>query len=362
MNHPRSTRYHRAHRRAAVASAALQALVLAGLILSPGSRAVRGAAGGTAWVSAAAFLLVAGAAGFPFAWYRGRLDRRYGLSRVPGPAWLREYAKAAALRLVAGTCALSAVYGLMGVFPRWWWLPAAAAGTLAIAILTVFVPMVVLARSGRTRPLGRESVRERVAALAGRAGIQPPAVHEWRMGSRSPAASAALVGAGLSRRILVSDTLLADYSDDEIEAVLAHEIGHHVHRDVLKGLAAELAVALATCLAAAAALSAWWRPLGLSSPADPAGVPLLLLVAGGVAAAAAPVLNALSRRNERRADEYALALCSRPDAFVSAIRRIAAQNLADEAPSRAAFLMFHTHPLVEERIARARDRSRARAS
>jgi STE24 endopeptidase len=195
-----------------------------------------------------------------------------------------------------------------------------------------------------------------VAALAARAGIPEPPVHEWRLGERNRRARAALVGAGATRRILLSDRLLADYTDDEIEIVLAHEIAHHVHRDVRKALAAEFALLSACLLTASAVLHTWWRSFGLQSPADVAGAPILLLVAGGVTLAATPLMNVLSRRHERDADAYALELASRPDAFITAMRRMAAQNLADEAPSRVAFWMCHTHPLVEDRIAAARAR------
>jgi STE24 endopeptidase len=335
--------------------------ILAALLVTPGARALRDLAGGSIAVSAFALLVLLGAATFPLSWYRSFvLERQYELSRITAAAWLRDYFKSAAVLLAAGVPGFTVIYLLLDAFPRWWWLPAAAAGAGIVAMSTVAAPVLILPRFNRLSPLERDGLRERLAALSARAGMPVPGVHEWRIGGKSRRASAALVGAGLTRRILVSDTLLADYSDDEIEVVLAHEIGHHVHRDVMKGLWAEFLLMAACCLAAAVALNVLWKPLGLWSPSDPAGAPLLLLAAGAVALAATPLLNALSRRNERRADEYALDLCSRPDAFISAMRRMAAQNLADESPSRTAFLMFHTHPLVEDRIARARRRSRVR--
>jgi STE24 endopeptidase len=179
-------------------------------------------------------------------------------------------------------------------------------------------------------------------------------VYEWGLGEKTRRANAALVGAGATRRILLSDTLLAGYTDDEIEVVLAHEMGHHLHRDVLKGLAAESVALLACFFAAAVALRASWKPLGLTSASDVAGLPVILLTGGAVSLLTTPLLNALSRHNERRADRFALDLTARPDAFIGAMRRMAAQNLAEEHPSRAAFWFFHTHPRVDERIERAR--------
>jgi len=97
-----------------------------------------------------------------------------------------------------------------------------------------------------------------------------------------------------------------------------------------------------------------WEPLGLRSPSDVAGLPLLLLAGGAVSVAATPAMNALSRWNERRADRFALALTKRPAAFISAMKRLATQNLADERPSRAVLWLFHTHPPIEQRIEAAK--------
>src|SRR5262249_34560255 len=142
--------------------------------------------------------------------------------------------------------------------------------------------------------------------------------------------------------------------DDEIEVILAHELGHHAHRDIRHGLLIESVIVLAAFAAAATALQLFWQPLALQSPADVAGLPLLMLAGGIVMLLATPFVNARSRRNEHRADRFALELTERPDAFVSAMRRLAAQNLAEARPSAATLWLFHTHPPFEQRIEAAR--------
>jgi STE24 endopeptidase len=180
-------------------------------------------------------------------------------------------------------------------------------------------------------------------------------VFEWGLGAKSRRANAALVGSGGTRRILLSDTLLNEYSDDEIEVILAHELAHHVRRDIAKGILLEFLLLLVAGAAAAFAITAVWLRLGLRGPADPAGLPVLLLAAGAVMLAATPLVNAVSRYNERKADEFALASTQRRDAFVSAMRRLGAQNLSEESPSKASVWMFHTHPPIAERIAAAKE-------
>ena len=362
MNEPKSARYHRLDRRVACAALIGTAGVLVFLLVSGTSIVIRDLSAGSAAGYALVLWLVLQGVTLPASWYRGvYLERQFGLSRVSAVAWARDQGKAGLLTLVAAAAGAEVLYGTIRLFPSLWWVAAAGAGAVSAALLTTVAPLLLVALFHRSRPVTREALRHRLVDLARRAGVGVLGVHECGIGEDTARASAALVGAGRMRRILLSEALLTEYSDDEIEVVLAHEMGHHVHRDILQGLLARGGVLLAACLVAAAALNASWRGLGLDSTADVAGLPLILLVIGAVALAAAPALNALSRVHERRADRFALNLVSRPDAFVGAVRRMAARNLAEERPSRAALWLFHTHPSIEDRIRAAsepRDRSR----
>jgi STE24 endopeptidase len=272
------------------------------------------------------------------------LERRYGLSSAPFRVWAIDHLKGALISLAVGLVAAEAVYFAMSRWPRGWWIAASAGGVVAVLIEARLAPVVVLPVFYRFKPLDRASLHTRLVALSERAGLPVLGVYEWSLGAKTRRANAALVGAGRTRRILLSDTLLADYTDDEIEVILAHELGHHAHGDIRSGLLLESTLVVTTVLLATGALHALWRPLGLTGPADVGGLPLLLLVAGLVSYSSRPIINAWSRRNERRADRFALAMTARPDAFVSAMRRLAAHNLAEERPSAAALWFFHTHP------------------
>jgi STE24 endopeptidase len=355
VNASKSSRYHRARRCADFAAGAITAGVWSALLLTGLSLSLRQLAGGRPWLYAAAALLILGAALSPVAWYRGyRLERQYELSAVTAVGWVRAQLRNAGLALATGAAAAELVIWTMR-WPRFWWGMAAAACAAVTALLTASAPFLALPLLRRSQPLSRELLRRRLEQLSARAGIPVLDVREWPLGARSRRASAALVGAGSTRRIVLSDTLLADYSDDEIEVVMAHEMGHHVHRDLLKTLLGELVLLLVGFRVAALALERTWQWLGLASPADPAGLPLVALSVGAVALIATPLLNAWSRAHERRADRFALETASEPAAFIGAVRRMAAQNMAEERPSSAAFLLFHTHPRVEERISAARE-------
>ena len=235
--------------------------------------------------------------------------------------------------------------------PDGWWLPAGAVFSVIIVGLANVAPVLLLPLFSPVKPLDRESLRTRLVGLAERAGARVLGAYEWGLSEKTKKANAALTGIGSTRRILVSDTMLAEYSDEEIEVVLAHELGHHVHGDIWKGIFFESVLILAGFYMGARVLSALAAAFSLRDVADVAGLPLLLLAAGGVSLVMLPLAHALSRTFERKADRFALALTRNPAAFISAMRRLAAQNLAEEQPSVLVQWLFHSHPPVRERIA-----------
>ena len=360
MNLPRSSRYHRARRRANAAAILAGVALLVALLLTRGSVAVRTAVNDSPAAYAAVLCVLVATVMVPFAWYRDyRLERQYGLSDARFRGWVVARLKAGAVVLAVAIPLAEFVYRAMR-WPSVWWLVAAVGCAAALALVTAAGPVLLLPLLQGSRPLEREALRHRLERLSRRAGVPVLSVHEVPLGERTRRASAALVGAGTSRRILLSDTLLGSYSDDEIEVVMAHEMGHHVHRHILKASVVELILLLSGFRLAAAALDASWRWLGLASGADPAGMPVVVLAVGGVLVAATPLVNAWSRAHERRADRFALETASEPAAFIQAVRRMSAQNLAEDRPSSAAFWLFHTHPTAEERIASARELLEAR--
>jgi STE24 endopeptidase len=235
-----------------------------------------------------------------------------------------------------------------------WWVAVASAFSLAGIVLVAVAPLVFLPIFYRFKPLDRPALSARLLALARDQGVPALGVFEWGLGAKTSKANAALVGLGSTRRIILADTLLDNYTDDEIEVIVAHELGHHVHRDMMKAIGFESALVFAGAFAADRLFRAVAPGLGIRDVADPAGLPLLLIGAGALSVLLAPLANALSRRAERRADMFALTLTKRPDSFMSAMRRLGAQNLAEEHPSRLVQALFHSHPPIPERLAAAR--------
>jgi STE24 endopeptidase len=368
LNEDKASRYHRQRRATALASLALSGVVLAALVVSGASAALRDwaeSAGGRAAAGfgpfIAACLLFGGllfllheVVEFPLSVYRGYvLEHRYGLSRETFSDWMRDHLKAALIGLVFTVVATIAVYSAIYRWPTWWWLAAAGLATAAAIVLTNILPTVLLPIFYRLEPLERVELRDRLIALARAQGVDAIGVYVWGLGAKTTKANAALVGLAHTRRILLSDTLLAEYSEEEIEVILAHELAHHVHQDLWKAIALEAGIALLAAWCADFTRRAVGPVFSFYGPQDVAALPLHMLGAGVVSVLSVPLVNAVSRRNERSADRFALELTGRPAAFISAMRRLGAQNLAEPRPSLLVRLLFYTHPPVEERIASA---------
>ena len=358
MNEDRSSRYHRLKRQASIASVAWSLVLLAGLLFSGASLALRNFSGDGAFAIVfyvGLLLLLNELGGLPLAFYSGFvLERRYGLSEEPLGRWIGDQAKAFAIGLVLSSIGAAIVYALIRLSPDRWWISAGAVFALLIVGLTNLAPVLLLPLFYRVKPLEREALHARLLELADRAGAKVLGAYEWGLSEKTKKANAALAGLGSTRRILVSDTMLAEYTDEEIEVVLAHELAHHVHGDIWKGIVFESLLILAGFYLASRALAGLAPMFNLRGVADIAGLPLLVLAAGAVSFVMVPVAHAMSRGFERSADRFALKLTRNPAAFISAMKRLAAQNLAEEHPSKLVQWLFYSHPPVRERIDAAR--------
>ncbi len=247
----------------------------------------------------------------PLAFYRGvTLERRYGLSTQTTARWWIDHVKAGVISLVFATGAALLVLALIRWDPERWWILAASAFTVILVLLAQLAPVVLLPLFYTITPLTRDALRERLVALADRAGTRIAGVFEWRLSDRTKKANAALAGIGRTRRILLSDTLLAEHSDDEIEVILAHELAHHVYRDIWSAIVVETVLIALGCYMADLALGTFAATLragrqgrhrGAASTGARGG--------GGLAGADADVECALTRarapRRSLRADDDA---------------------------------------------------------
>jgi STE24 endopeptidase len=309
------------------------------------------------WLLVAGFGLVFGGIYFlvnlPLGYYSGYiLPHRYDLSNQTLSGWLLDMLKGVLVGGALGLLVLEVIYAVLRAVPQTWWLWAGLILLVLNVILANLTPVLLLPIFYKFKPLSEDhgDLAGRLIRLAERAGTRVRGVYQFDMSRRTKAANAALTGLGNTRRILLGDTLINEFTPDEIETVLAHELGHHVHRDLPFGLLVESVITLGGLYLASVGLSWGVEVFGFESPADIAALPLFALVVGIYGLITMPLSNAFSRWRERRADAYALEATGKGEAYASALTRLANQNLAEAEPEEWVEFLLYSHPALSKRI------------
>ena len=361
--------------RAASFAAALRPASLANLLLGLavaallaltrlGGRLVRAVAaplgGGWFWqvlLGTLALTVIGRLVALPLSVYGEVVRHRYGLSTRSWPLFARDVVVSAAIDAGLTALALAGLILLARRVPRFWWAWAAGAAALLVVIGSFLYPVVLEPAFNRFEPLPAGQLRTDLLALAEENGTPVQDVLVSDASRRTTGLNAYVSGFGSTRRVVLYDTVLGTLPDDEIESIVAHELGHVATDDVLTGtLIGALGAAAGVCVLG------WlltWTPLlrraGADGPGDARVIPLaLLLVAVGMLLAT-PVQNLVSRHIEARADVHALDLTKDPAAFVAMQQRLAETNLAEPDPPAAWQWFFGSHPTTAERVAMARD-------
>ncbi len=291
----------------------------------------------------------------PLSYYSGyTLSHRYGLSTMSQGAWLRDYFKGLALSVVLEAAVIELIYALLALQPDSWWLGVALVLIFFSVVMANLAPVLILPLFYKFTPLPEGELTRRLLALVQRANTRVRGVFTMHLSAKTTVANAALMGLGNTRRIVVGDTMLDRYTPDEIEVVLAHELGHHVHRDLWKLLLSQSLLMLAGLYVANLAFH-WVVQTQHSYPglADPSTLPFLFALMGLFGLIVMPLGNGLSRLIEYQADEYALQATHKVEAFKSAMTRLANQNLAEAEPSPLVEFLFHSHPSIRKRLRHA---------
>jgi STE24 endopeptidase len=312
------------------------------------------------WLLVALFVVVFGGIYFvlnlPLGYYSGFiLPHRFDQSNQTLKDWIIDQLKGMAIGAPLGLILLELFYLALRATGNLWWLWVAGGMLIFTVLISNLAPILIMPLFNKYIPLGDEhqELADRLMKLAERANTKVRGVFKFDMSKRTKSANAALTGLGNTRRIILGDTLINEFSIDEIETVLAHELGHQVHRDI------PLYITFGTVTTAIgfylASLGMNWAVnyFGFSSVSDPAAFPALGLILGVYGLLTSPLDNAISRWRENMADDYALQSTGKGDAFASAFTRLANQNLGEVDPETWVVFMFYSHPPLGERIAKA---------
>ncbi|MCA1668032.1 MAG: M48 family metallopeptidase [Thermomicrobia bacterium] len=356
----RATEYAVIRRRLYFARTVATFVVLALIVATPLAKGVRTAIEdrvANQWLVVLVFMLIFGLASeivsFPLGVYSGwHLPRTYGLSHQSFGSWLADLTKGSAIGGALGLGMIELLYWGLRRLPDWWWLAGGAVYLLFNVVLSNLAPVLIMPLFNTFTPIADVALRERMLRLAERAGTRVRGVFTMDFSRRTNTGNAFVTGIGGTRRIVLGDTLIANYTPEEVEVVMAHELGHHVHGDIWRGMAFDTVVTLIGLWIANLLLHAGVDAFGYRSVADVAAFPLFALILSAFGLVAMPLTNAYSRVRERAADAYALSLTGNAPAFVTAMQRLANQNLAEMEPPRWVVFLFYSHPPLAERIQR----------
>jgi STE24 endopeptidase len=315
---------------------------------------------GSEWLLVALFVAIFGGIytiiNLPLGYYSGFiLPHRFGQSNQSLRDWIIDQFKGLAVGAPIGLILLELLYLALRATGDLWWLWAAGGMLIFSVLLSNLAPVLIAPIFNKYVPLGDEhkELADRLLALAKRANTKVRGVFKFDMSKRTKAANAALTGIGNTRRIVLGDTLINEFSTDEIETVLAHELGHHVHRDIPFLITCGTLSTTLSLFIASLALNWAIGYFGFSGPADVAAFPALGLIFGAYGLITMPIDNAVSRWRENMADDYALQSTGKKEAFASAFTRLANQNLGEVDPEKWVVWLFYSHPPLGQRIAKA---------
>jgi STE24 endopeptidase len=292
----------------------------------------------------------------PLSYYTGYiLPHRYQQSNQDLNSWIVDQIKNLAISAVLGGVLLEIVYLVLRSAPESWWLWTAGILLLFNVLLANLAPVLLFPIFYKFTPLEDEyqDLTERLLSLAEKSGTYVAGVYRFDMSKRTKAANAGLTGLGNTRRIILGDTLLDEFQVDEIETVLAHELGHQKNHDIPLGMAIQTILTLGGLYLTSLGLIWGVSGFGFTSISDIAALPLFALLLGLYGLITMPISNAFSRWRENLADEFSLQLTGKAAAYKSALTRLSNQNLAEIDPEPWVEFLLHSHPALEKRIARA---------
>ena len=302
-----------------------------------------------------AFLFVIGLAGsvlsFPVSYYTGfYLEHKYNLSNQTFGKWVFEGFKGFLVSLVIGVPILLLFYYSLNQFQNLWWLPFATLMFFISVVLSQIFPIIIFPIFYKISPIENESLKERIKSLAKNAKLKVENVYKFNMSKNTKKANAAFTGLGKTKRIILGDTLLDNYAEDEIETVIAHELGHFKKKHIIKNIFIGTVSSFLTLYIIAILYNTSLSWFGFDSIIQVSALPLLALWSMLIGLIQSPLGNILSRKFEYEADEYAIMETKNPTAFIKTLEKLTDQNLGDKEPHPFVEWFFYSHPSIKNRI------------
>ena len=300
------------------------------------------------------FMILGFIVGMPTSYYGFHLEQKYQLSNQNFFQWFGEQLKGLLVMFVIGVIAIEGIYLALRKAPRTWWIYVSIVFVFFTVLLINLAPVLIMPLFNVYTPLPQGEIRDKLIALSEKAGVKVEGIYEMDMSKQTKKANAMFTGIGNTKRIVLGDNLIKEYTPDEIEVVIAHEMGHNILQHIWKMIALMSFVSaigfLIIHLTMGKIINRYKARLKIEGPADIASLPLFMLIFVVFSLITLPVSPTYSRYLEHQADKYALELTCRPDAFISAMNKLAYQNLSDPNPSPVIEFLLYDHPPASKRI------------
>jgi STE24 endopeptidase len=288
---------------------------------------------------------------FPLQYYSGYyLEHKYNLSNQTIWAWMLEGLKGLLVSIPIVTPLILAFYYCLKSFGSLWWLPVGSLLFLVSVVLARLAPVLIFPLFYKFQPLPDGELKSKILRLCNNVGMSVQGVFVFDLSKNTKKANAAFAGIGKSKRIILGDTLVANFRNEEIETVFAHELGHYKLRHIMVMIALGTLNSFLGLYLTAVLYEHSLTWFGFTSIDQIAALPLLAVWLGVYSLVMAPLTNIVSRSHERAADRFAIQLTRNGEAFVNALKKLATINLADVSPHPAVEFLFHSHPSIEKRI------------
>ena len=301
------------------------------------------------------FILVVGFVGsvlsFPISYYTGfYLEHKYNLSNQTFWKWIWEGLKGMLVSLIIGIPILLIFYFSLNYFGDIWWLPFAIIMFIISVVLSQIFPILIFPIFYKITPIEDAELKERITKLARDANLKVENVYKFNMSKNTKKANAAFTGLGKTKRIILGDTLLENYTTEEIETVIAHELGHYKKKHIIKNILIGTISSFLTLFLIAFLYKDSLSWFDFTSITQVAALPLLALWSMLIGIIQTPLGNILSRKFEYEADEYAISETNNPSAFKNTLNKLTEQNLSDKEPHPFVEWFFYSHPSIKNRI------------
>ncbi len=288
---------------------------------------------------------------FPLDFYSSYyLEHKYNLSNQTIGKWLIEKTKSGIIGIIIGVPILMLFYFFIITYGNFWWLPFGIGMFIISVVLAQIVPVFIMPLFYKISPLEDEDLKQRIVKLSVDAGLKLDNVFKFDMSKNTKKANAAFTGLGKTKRILLGDTLLNNFNNDEIETVIAHEMGHYKRKHILKNLLFGTVVSFGIFYLLSVLYNYSLDWFGFVSVKQISALPIIALWGMLIGLIQTPVSNIISRKYEYQADEYAVKQTKKYDEFVTALSKLNEQNLGDKEPHSLVEWYFYSHPSVKKRV------------